>query len=272
MKKTIYLFAFIFTVLSFAAAPEKASAQYNYNYSSNIWVNSNMNLLFQKRWETARIRAAGKTQLADAMEGRRSAGNGNQTTTQQQQSAPAENILRRAPLSETSFKSNPATIMPAILGASVTGGKAEDSRTLIKVSRELLKNYDEMLATNQETRLKNNVAGAAAFALVMSRSVLLDGQRDLSEKQSEALLQDINALLASSDDFKKMPDADRQKMYETFVITGGLAAMLYREGTEKNDAETIAKGKELAKAVLSQFFRRSLNEINFTEEGVQFGF
>lgn len=270
MKKTIYLFAFIFTILSFAAAPEKASAQYNYNYSSNIWVNSNMNLLFQKRWETARIRAAGKTQLADAMEGRRSS-SVNQTTPQQQ-TAPAENILRRAPLSETSFKSNPATIMPAILGASLAGGKPEDSRTLIKVSRELLKNYEEMLVTNKETRLKNNVAGAAAFALVMSRSVLLDGSRELSEKQSEALLQDINALLASSDDFKKMPDADRQKMYETFVITGGLAAMLYREGTEKNDAETIAKGKELAKAVLSQFFKRSLNEINFTEEGVQFGF
>jgi hypothetical protein len=150
--------------------------------------------------------------------------------------------------------------------------KAEDKQTFIKVSRELLKNYEEMLVANKETRVKNNVAGAATFALVMSRSILLNGERDLSEKQSEALLQDINALLASSEIFKKLPDVDKQKMYETFVITGGLATMLYREGTEKGDAETTAKGKDLAKAILSQFFNRSLNEIQFTEEGVQFGF
>ncbi|HEX8250661.1 MAG TPA: DUF6683 family protein [Pyrinomonadaceae bacterium] len=267
MKKITYLFAFIFTVLSFAAAAQSASAQYNYNYSgsSNIWVNSNMNLLFQKRWEAARIRAAGKTQLADAMEGRRSGG-GNQT------SAPAENILRRAPLTETSFKSNPAPMMPAVFGASLVDAKPEDNQTLIKVSRELLKNYEEMLVTNKETRLKNNVAGAATFALATSRSILYDGRSELSEKQTEALLQDVNALLASSDGFKKMADADKQKMYETFVITGGLAMMLYREGTEKGDAEIAAKGKDLAKTILSQFFRRSLNEINFTEDGVQFGF
>ena len=267
MKKTIYLFAFIFTVLSFAAAPESASAQYNFNYSSSIWVNGNMNLLFQKRWETARIRAAGKTQLADAMEGRRSGGNPTSA-----QVAPAENILRRVPITETSFKSNPATIMPAVFGASLVDAKPEDSRTLIKVSGELLKNYEEMLVTNKETHLKNNVAGAATFALVTSRSILTEGKNELSEKQTEALLQDINALLASSENFKKMTDAEKQKMYETFVIAGGLTTMLYREGTEKADAEILAKGKDLAKAVLSQFFKRSLNEISFTEDGVQFGF
>jgi hypothetical protein len=269
MKKIIYLFAFIFTVLSFVAAPEKASAQYNYNYSSDIWVNGNMNLLFRKRWETARIRAAGKTQLADAMEGRRPVAGENQAPTPK---ATMENILRRVPLTETSFKSNPTPIMPALLGASLGDGKSEDSQKLIKVSRELLKNYDEMPVANNETRVKNNVAGAATFALAMSRSVLMNGQRELSEKQTEALLQDINALLASSENFRKMTDADKQKMYETLVISGGLATMLYREGTEKGDAETIAKGKDLAKTILSQFFSRSLNEINFTEEGVEFGF
>lgn len=268
MKKIIYLFAFIFTVFAFSAAPQNASAQYNYNYGSNIWVNSNMNLLFQKRWEAAQIRAAGKTQLADALEGRRSGG-GNPTSSQ---SAPAENILRRVPLTETSFKSNPEPIMPAVLGASLVDAKPEDSRALVKVSRELLKNYEEMLVADKATRVRNNAAGAAAFALVMSRSVLMDGGRELSEKQTEALLQDINALLASSESFKKMSDVDKQKMYETFVITGGLAMKLYREGTEKGDAETIAKGRDLAKTILSQFFRRSLNEISFTEDGVQFGF
>jgi hypothetical protein len=203
------------------------------------------------------------------MEGSRRAAGENQTPAQ---TAPAENILRRVPLTETSFKSNPTPVMPALLGASLGDAKPEDSRTLIQVSRELLKNYEQMLVTNNETRVKNNVAGAATFALLMSRSILLDGQRELSEKQTEALLQDINALLASSESFKKATDADKQKMYETFVITGGLATMLYREGTEKGDAAIIAKGKDLAKTILSQFFSRSLNEINFTEEGVEFGF
>jgi hypothetical protein len=162
--------------------------------------------------------------------------------------------------------------MPAIFGASIGDGKQEESLTLIKVSRELLKNYEEMPVAGNETRIKNNVAGAATFALVTSRSILTEGRNELTEKQAEAVLQDINALLASSDNFRKMTDADKQKMYETFVITGGLARMLYREGTEKGDAAIVAKGRDLAKTIMSQFFSRSLNEINFTEEGVQFGF
>lgn len=259
-------FALTAACLTILVSAQAAHAQYNYNYSSNIWVNSGMNLLFQKRWETARMRAAGKNELADAMEGRRAGG-----AQAAAQNAPAENPLLRAPLSATAFRPTPSRVMPPILAAALADQKGEDFKVLSRVFGELLDNYDGMLAANGETRLKNNVAGAAAFALIMSRSVLTDGKSDLGERQSEALLQEINALLASSDDFKNLDAVKKQKMYETFVITAGLSAMLYQEGVRDGNAETAAKGKELARTILSQFFDRPLEEVRFTEEGVGFG-
>jgi hypothetical protein len=269
MKTIFNFFAIILTVFTVSSLAQNARAQYMYNYSSNLWVNSNMNLLFQKRWATARIRAAGKTALADALEGRRS--NNSQSTTANPISLQTdENVLRRAPLSATSFKSNPATSMPFVFVAKFADENTEEIRTLIKASTELLKNYEQMLITNKETRLKNNVAGAATFALLMSRSIMTDGKNELSEKQAEAILQDINSLLASSDEFKNLPDIEKQKMYETFVITSGLATMLYQQGKDENSPEKAAQGKDLAKTILAQFFDRPLDEITFTDNGVQF--
>ncbi len=120
----------VFTLL---AMSQNASAQYMYNYSSNMWVNSNMNLLFQKRWATARIRAAGKTELADALEDRRS-NNSLSTTANTSAQQTDENVLRRAPLSATSFKSNPVTIMPFVFVAKFADENTEETRTLIKAA------------------------------------------------------------------------------------------------------------------------------------------
>ena len=187
MKKIFHRFALIPMSLTILISAQAAGAQYKYNYSSNIWVNSGMNLLFQKRWANARIRAAGKTELADALEGRRSnhGQKGNDRKGAARIASPlAEDVLRRVPLSLTSFKATSVKIMPLVLAAKLVDSKTEESRPFLKASTELLENYEEMLVSNKETRLKNNVAGAAAFALVMSRSVLTDGKKELSEKQS----------------------------------------------------------------------------------------
>jgi hypothetical protein len=144
----------------------------------------------------------------------------------------------------------------------------KEKQTLFDAMDELLKNYDQMLVEQKETRLKNNVAGAATFAILMCRSILIGNE--LAEKQAEGLLQDINSLLASSDKFKKQNDIQKQQMYEAFIITTGLATMLYQQGKDENNVEKMAQGKDLAKTVLSQFFDRPLDEIEFTNDGVQF--
>jgi hypothetical protein len=59
-------------------------------------------------------------------------------------------------------------------------------------------------------------------------------------------------------------------MYEMFVITSGLAAMLYQQGTAESNAAKVAQGKDLAKTVLSQFFDRPLDTIRFGDDGVSF--
>lgn len=266
MKKILNLFALLLIGFCLLSAPEAAQAQFNYNYSSNIWVNSGMNQIFQKRWTVARMRDAGKNELADAMEGRKT-NNGQQVGNQKASSA--ENVLRRVPLSQTSFKASPVKIMPLVLVAATFDAPKEQRDILVEASKEILNNYEQMLIEQKETRLKNNVAGAAAFAIIMSRSILTEGG-NLSEAQSEAVLQDINALLASSGKFRQMPDIEKQKLYETLIITTGFAAMFYEQGKDENNAEKVKQGKDLAKTILSQFFDRPIDEIRFTEQGVEF--
>ncbi len=267
IKKIIGIYTLIFATIVFSAT--EAKAQYVgtspfMTYSNNIFVNSNMHLFFQKRWRIASLRAAGKHQLADAMEGRVTSGG------QKQSGAPsAEPGLRRVPLARTSFKPTGKTIVPDELTDDLQDISAEEKAAVRELFSELLKNYDQMLTENKETRLRNNVAGAAVFALLVSHSVLTNGS-ELSEKQTESLLQDINALLASADSFKKLSAREQQKMYETFAVFGGLTLMFYRQGEEEGDREKIAQGQDLAKFIISQFFDQPIDEISFTDEGVRF--
>lgn len=264
MKNLTGFAAIIFAATLIFIQPGSANAQFHNTYSSNIFLNSELNNMFNKRWATARARSEGRTKLAEAMEGGRSStGSAPQTQT-----AAQADILRRVPLSQTSFRSGGSAIMPAALASRMAGDKPETSASLEGIFRELLKNYDKMLAEQKETRLRNNVAGSATFALLTSRMVLTG--EELSEKQSEAVLQDINALLASSDKFKALSAAERQKIHETFIIVSGLAAMLNEEGLRTGNAETTAQGKDLAKTLLSTFFDRPIEEVRFTEGGVAF--
>lgn len=266
-KKIIGIFVFIFTAM--IASPFEARAQYGgtspfIRYSSNIFVNSNMHLFFQKRWQIAHLRAAGKHEVADALEGRRT--NPGQASGQ---SAPtAENILRRVPLSQTSFKPAGKFIMPDELTGNLAGASADETATAQMLFTELLKSYDEMLVRNKEDRLRNNVAGAAAFALLVSRFILTG--EELTHKQSEALLQDINALLVSSDKFRILSARDRQAMYETFAIIGGLALTYHEQEAKEGDSQKIGEGAELAKFIFSQFFGMPVDQVRFTDDGVRF--
>jgi flagellar biosynthesis/type III secretory pathway protein FliH len=149
------------------------------------------------------------------------------------------------------------------------GLSSEDRATLHELFVQLLGSYRELLDANGETRLYNNVAGATAFLLAASRYVLTDGE-ELSEAASEALLQEINSLLASAAGFQRMSAEERQRMAESLAITGGWTFMLYQQGLESGDAELLAQGKELARSTLGQFFDMPLEQVRFTDAGVQF--
>lgn len=265
MKFFTGLAAILFAAMLTFISPQTANAQFHNTYSSNIFLNSELNNLFNKRWAVARARSEGRTKLAEAMEGGRS--NGANASTQQTAAQP--DILRRVPLSNSSFKNSRSPIMPEALARSIAGDQPETAVSLKGIFIELLKNYSQMLVDQKESRLQNNVAGSATFALLTSRMVLTGGE-ELSEKQTEAVLQDINALLASSDKFKALSAAERQKIHETFIIVAGLSAMLNEEGTRTGNAETVAQGKDLAKTILSQFFDRPIEQVRFTENGVSF--
>lgn len=74
MKKLplIILAIFCFWMTEGLVRPTSAQFFPYGQYSNNRFVNSNLNLFFQKRWQVHRLRAQGNHQVVDALEGRTS--------------------------------------------------------------------------------------------------------------------------------------------------------------------------------------------------------
>jgi hypothetical protein len=153
------------------------------------------------------------------------------------------------PLTASSFSPVAASLMPQRFAAE-HAINPRDQQELAQLYTELLQSYDAMLIENGEQRLKNNVAGAMVYLILTSSFVLTDGE-EMSDAMQEELLQDFNAALAVDARFQSLSAQDKQVLYETFVISGGLALALYVQGYEQGDADLVQQAQELALIILN---------------------
>ena len=246
-------------LMLFALSLIPASAQF-YHYSPNRFVNSSVNQFFQKRWAVYSLRVAGKHEAADALEG----------AVPSQQPAPEAQVQAQAlqpyPLSASGYRKTRASVAPEQLVAETPSLSAAEKEELRELYGALLQSYDQLLVANGEERLRDNLAASAAFAIATARLVL--SSEELPPETYEALVQDLNSLLASNPAFQDLSHEDRQNMSETFQIYGGLAHSLYAQGQEQGDAQLVQQGRDLSRSLLGQFFECPPEEIQFTANGV----
>lgn len=94
----------------------------------------------------------------------------------------------------------------------------------------------------------NNVAAAMGYALGVAIQIVNDVE--LPDTDAKELVTGINDMLAASQEFKGLGMAERQTLYEGFVMTGAMLMIAHNAG--KNDPSIRSQSQEMARNVISQ--------------------
>jgi hypothetical protein len=135
------------------------------------------------------------------------------------------------------------TMPPALCEAGKTAG---EKAQLAQMCRQIL---DAM--EGEKGFRRNNVA--FALTVLIGGSLQIAFEREVSERDTEQLTKELNDVLAGAESFRRMSAAERQSMYETAIITGGLIIGTYRQGVENNDPGMKRQAQMMASQVLAQF-------------------
>lgn len=174
-------------------------------------------------------------------------------------------ISKPQPLAVSAFKPAKGRVLPARMAAALPGLDAAQKKEIESLYVQLLDSYDSLLDENGETRLKNNVAGAVMYALMVSHYVL--SGEELSEKQQDGLLDSVNRALSTIPAFKTMTDARKQELYEALILNANMALALQEEGAE--DPDSAADAQELAANLFAQVLGRDHSKVQFTATGLR---
>ncbi len=151
---------------------------------------------------------------------------------------------RQYPITATDFRPVSGRIVPDEI-LRTTQGTAEEKELLRAICNNALD------AVEKEGR-RNNVANS--FALLTSVSMQIILGRDLTDAEEKQLISGFNTSLASSPQFVAMAARDKQILYETSAITGGMMAFLHAEGKQHGDAKMQSDAHAMARALLVSLF------------------
>jgi hypothetical protein len=94
----------------------------------------------------------------------------------------------------------------------------------------------------------NSVAAAMGYALGVSIQIVNDVE--LPDADAKELVTGINDMLAASQEFRGLGPAERQMLYEGFVMTGAMLMIAHNAG--KNDPSIRQQSQDMARNVISQ--------------------
>ncbi|WPB79244.1 DUF6683 family protein [Archangium violaceum] len=220
-----------------AARPEGAPSLSPYrHYDTNVFIHGNFRPAFQKQWKVS----------AEFLKN------------------PPSVML---PLSVSSFRTVTGPVMPKRLTESVKSLGPEERQGLEGALTQLLKSYEQTLEQQDETLLKNNLAGAFSSFFASSFYVLKNGQ-ELTSVQRQSMLQQINAAIGMGLKDRRMSDRDKQELYESVVLSGHIILGLYNEGRDKGRPELMRESRELAKELLDEMMGTRIEKVHAEDDGV----
>lgn len=158
--------------------------------------------------------------------------------------AAAPRALPQYPITATDFKPVGGRLMPDEISRA-SQGTAEQKEALRSLSNHLLDDFE-----NEGRR--NNVANSFAWLTGVSMQIML--RRELSEAEVDQLIVGFNNSLGPNPQFAAMPARDKQILYETASIAGGMISFLDAQGKQNNDAKMQSDARTMARAVLVSMF------------------
>jgi uncharacterized protein DUF6683 len=153
-------------------------------------------------------------------------------------SAPA---IRQYPITATDFKPLAPRLAPDLFANSIPGLTLEQREALRALSNQFLTAFES------EAR-KNNVANAMALLLAMSLQVLTG--KEVSDAESKQMIVALNNTLGATPNFASMTPQDKQLVYETAIVMGGIIATLNIQGAQQNDFALQSQAREISRAVV----------------------
>ena len=153
-------------------------------------------------------------------------------------SAPA---IRQYPITATDFKPVAARIVPDQFANSIPGLSLEQREALRALS-------DQFLTAFEGEARKNNVANAMALLIAMSLQVLTE--KEVSDDESKQMIVALNNALGATPQFASMTPQDKQIVYESAIVMGGIIATLNIQGAQQNDFAMQSQAREISRAVV----------------------
>jgi hypothetical protein len=229
----VFTIATVCVLLGSAGAGAQPLSPYR-QYSGNVLINGNLKPVFQKQWDGSGPRS-----------------------------------LVPLSLSASSFRSVVGgPFVHKRLAASAQGLAGDQRQELETALLGLLKGYEHLLDQQDETQLKNNLAGAFNFLFLHCYYVLKNGQ-SLTEAQQASMLEQLNTAIGMGLSERRLSDRDKQELYEAAVLSGSIILGLYNEGRDLARPEQMKTARELAKELLEQMMGITFEKVQVTDDAVR---
>lgn len=179
----------------------------------------------------------------------------------------------RSQIKRRSSQKRPATtgtttfrpVAPMLAPQQLAAKAGKDAKEIERYYAELLEQYKEL---SQLKKLpENDVARAASFAVIVSHDVY-SASGDLSERQIEALREQMREVIAGDAEFQQLSDRQKQELYEGYAILG-----MYLSGAKalKTDNPALtAELRRMAQTFLEETFNAPVDQLVFTHSGVEY--
>jgi hypothetical protein len=132
----------------------------------------------------------------------------------------------------------------------------------------LLRQYEQQLDRGDDSRLKNNLAGAFNFLFGAAYNVLKDGGV-LSQAQQQSMLRQLNAGFALRLKEQRLSDREKQELYESAVLSGSIILGLDSEGRDTRQPALQRTARELARELLTRLMGLSIEQVRTEGDSVR---
>ncbi|MEP7074922.1 MAG: DUF6683 family protein [Acidobacteriota bacterium] len=147
-------------------------------------------------------------------------------------------------ISATDFQPLSPPIMPDQFANSAAGVTPETRQEMRKLFVQTL------IAFESKTR-KNNLANA--FAFITAVAVQIKSGKEPTSKEIDMLISYFNNTLAANPAYYSIDPQQKQILYESLVINGGIIAFLDAQGKQQNNPQLRTQAAQLSSAILKAF-------------------
>jgi hypothetical protein len=120
-----------------------------------------------------------------------------------------------------------------------------------EVREEMRRLFNLALTEFEKQARRNNLANA--FGFICAASLQVKTGREPTDTETDQLIAFFNNNLAASPQFRTFDARQRQMLYESLIIIGGVVLFLDAKGKELNNPQLRAQATAMSNAVLKSF-------------------